>query len=44
MNGIDPEILHRAHELTELAAKGEDLTAVCAKLSREEMVQLKEAV
>ncbi|KAI5305413.1 hypothetical protein KEM56_004513 [Ascosphaera pollenicola] len=43
MNGIDQEILQRAQELTELAANGEDLTAVCAKLSREDLVQLKEA-
>ncbi|KAI5287670.1 MutS protein msh5, partial [Ascosphaera aggregata] len=44
MNGIDGEILRRARDLTDLAANGEDLGAACARISKEEMMQLKEAV
>ncbi|KAK2760737.1 MutS protein msh5 [Arachnomyces sp. PD_36] len=43
MNGISPEIVARANELSALSLRGEDLVAVCAKLCPEEMEDLKEA-
>jgi DNA mismatch repair protein MSH5 len=44
MNGIDPAIVSRANELSLLAARGEDLLAVCTEVSLEEAEQLMEAV
>lgn len=44
MNGIDPAIVSRANELSLLAARGEDLLAVCMEVSPKEAAQLMEAV
>jgi DNA mismatch repair protein MSH5 len=44
MNGISPEIVARANELGALSLQGEDLVAVCAKLSPDEMDDLEDAV
>ena len=44
LNGIDPNIISRANELSLLAARGEDLLAVCTELSPEETGELTEAV
>lgn len=44
MSGISTEIVSRAHDLIELALKGEDLTAACATLSRDEASDLEQTV
>lgn len=44
MNGIDPVIVARANELATLSARGEDLVAACAKMSKTETDALEEAV
>lgn len=43
-NGIDPVIVSRANEIEKLARQGEDLAAVCAKLTIQEMNELEAAV
>lgn len=44
MNGINPAIVARAEEIGLLSARGEDLVAVCAKISVREDGDLKYAV
>ena len=44
LNGIDGAIVQRAEDLASSAAKGEDLVAACATLSRSEVADLQEAV
>jgi len=44
MSGISTEIVSRAQDLIELALKGEDLTAACATMSREEASDLEQTV
>ena len=44
MNGIGPEIVARANELSALSMRGEDLVAICSKLCPDEMDDLEEAV
>ncbi|MCJ1471038.1 MutS protein msh5 [Pseudocyphellaria aurata] len=44
MNGINPAIVARAEEIGLLSARGEDLVAVCAKMSIQEDEDLKYAV
>lgn len=44
MNGIPPAIVDRANEIAALSARGENLVAVCAKMSAEETAALEEAV
>lgn len=43
LNGIDPTIIDRADELILMSSRGEDLTAACAKLSANELVELEGA-
>ncbi|KAJ9303252.1 hypothetical protein DTO271G3_626 [Paecilomyces variotii] len=43
MNGIPPAIVDRANEIAALSARGENLVAVCAKMSAEETGALEEA-
>ncbi|OAX79667.1 actin cytoskeleton-regulatory complex protein PAN1 [Emergomyces africanus] len=43
LNGIDPAIISRANEIGTLAARGEDLVVICAKMSVSEMDELEEA-
>ncbi|KAJ9201270.1 hypothetical protein DTO164E3_3577 [Paecilomyces variotii] len=43
MNGIPPAIVDRANEIAALSARGENLVAVCAKMSAEETSALEEA-
>ncbi|KAJ9389582.1 hypothetical protein DTO063F5_2075 [Paecilomyces variotii] len=43
MNGIPPAIVDRANEIAALSARGENLVAVCAKMSAEETAALEEA-
>lgn len=44
MNGINPAIVARAEEIGLLSARGEDLVAVCAKMSVQEDEDLQYAV
>lgn len=44
MNGVDPEVIHRAEELILLAARGQDLVAACASVGEDELAELQEAV
>lgn len=44
MNGINPAIVARAEEIGLRSARGEDLVAVCAKISVQEDEDLKCAV
>lgn len=44
MNGINPAIVARAEEIGLLSARGEDLVAVCAKMSIQEDEDLEYAV
>jgi hypothetical protein len=44
MNGIDPAIISRANKIGAVSARGEDLVVICAKMSRDEMSELEEAV
>lgn len=44
MNGINPAIVARAEELGLLSARGEDLVAICAKMSVQEDKDLQYAV
>ncbi|OJD26055.1 hypothetical protein ACJ73_02570 [Blastomyces percursus] len=43
LNGIDPAIISRANEIGTLAARGEDLVVICARMSADEMGELEEA-
>lgn len=43
INGVDAIVTDRADELIALASKGEDLTEACAKLPKEEMLDLRRA-
>ncbi|KLJ07360.1 DNA mismatch repair protein MSH5 [Blastomyces silverae] len=43
LNGIDPAIISRANEIGTLAARGEDLVVICAKMPADEMGELEEA-
>ncbi|PGH07736.1 hypothetical protein AJ79_06213 [Helicocarpus griseus UAMH5409] len=43
LNGIEPAIISRANEIGTLAARGEDLVVICAKMSADEMEKLEEA-
>lgn len=44
INGISPEIVAKAEQLALLAARGEDLVAVCTEMSKEETEELDFAV
>ena len=44
MNGIDKAIVDRADDLCLLSARGEDLVAACAKISKSEELDLTIAV
>ena len=44
MNGVNPAIVARAEELGLLSARGEDLVAICAKMSVQEDKSLHNAV
>lgn len=44
INGINQAIVSRANELVTLSARGENLIAACAVLSKEETQMLEEAV
>ncbi|EDN03922.1 hypothetical protein HCAG_01787 [Histoplasma mississippiense (nom. inval.)] len=43
LSGIDPAIISRANEIGTLAARGEDLVVICAKMSVDEIEELGEA-
>jgi DNA mismatch repair protein MSH5 len=44
MNGVDEAIVIRANELVSLSARGEDLVAACARMSKAEEAILEKAV
>lgn len=44
MNGVDEAIVARANELVSLSARGQDLVAACARMSKAEEAILEKAV
>lgn len=44
MNGVDATIVDRANYFMEISAKGEDIVAACARISKKEEEELKNAV
>lgn len=44
MNGVDEAIVTRANELVSLSARGQDLVAACARMSKAEEAILEKAV
>ena len=44
MNGVDAAVVDRANYLVDISAKGEDLATACAKISKNEEDELKDAV
>lgn len=44
MNGVDEAIVARANELVSLSARGQDLVAACARMSKTEEAILEKAV
>ena len=44
LNGVDAAIVERANYLVDISAKGEDLVTACAKISKKEEDELKDAV
>ena len=44
MNGVPPEIVHRAEDLILLSARGEDLVSACCPVPEQEIAELEEAV
>ena len=44
MNGVDETTVDRANYLADVSARGEDLVAVCAEVSKNEEGDLKDAV
>ena len=44
INGVAPEVVHRAEELVLLAARGEDLVSACAIMPEEELEEVERAV
>lgn len=43
LNGVDAAIVDRANYLVDVSAKGEDLVTACAKISKNEEHELKDA-
>ena len=44
MNGVDEAIVERANELVSLSARGQDLVAACARISKSEEAILEKTV
>lgn len=44
MNGVDEAIVKRANELVSLSARGQDLVAACARMSKAEEAILEKAI